>query len=331
MTKKILIVGAGGFLGSHLCEAALARGYETWAGVRHSTSREYLQQKDLRFIELDYENIEQLTRTLSGQAKWDYIIYNLGATKCLNFSDFNRINYEYLRNFLTALKEADRVPEKFLFISSLSVMGPGDEKSYTPFNEAMPALPNTRYGASKLKAEMEIAMSGIPYIIFRPTGIYGPRDRDYLLMLQSIQKGIDFSAGYRAQMLTFIYGPDLAQATLDALEKAPCGQTYLLSEARSYTQKEYRTLAAKALGKHNAIAIAVPLWGLKIVCAVAEKIGIARLKPSTLNRDKYNIMKQRNWKVDTAKAIKEFGFKAPTSLEEGLRNSVKWYRENGYL
>ena len=86
--------------------------------------------------------------------------------------DFSRINYDYLRYFTTALKSADIVPEKFLYMSSLSAIGQGDEKGYTPFDESMIPMPNTRYGASKLKAEMWLEMDGMPYIIFRPTGIY---------------------------------------------------------------------------------------------------------------------------------------------------------------
>ena len=72
--------------------------------------------------------------------------------------------------------------------------------------------------------------TGIPYIIFRCTGIYGPRDHDYFLMFESVKKGFDFSVGFRRQMLTFIYVEDLARAIYDALEKAPTGEVYNISE-----------------------------------------------------------------------------------------------------
>ena len=174
MKKKVLIVGAGGFMGSHFAEAALQRGWEVTAGVRQLTSRKYLRDERLRFAVFDFDNPDTLADTLrqnSPEGGWDYIIYNLGATKALRFEDFNRINYQYLRSFLEALKAVDKVPERFLYMSSLSVLGKGDEKGYAPFTEESPAIPDTRYGASKLKAEMEVIMSGVPYIIFRPTGI----------------------------------------------------------------------------------------------------------------------------------------------------------------
>ena len=321
-------------MGSHLAEEGLRRGHEVWAGVRETTSLKYLQDPRLKLTVFDFGKPESMAATLREampEGKWDYMIYNLGATKCLRFSDFNVINYEYLRSFTEAVKETGLVPEKFLFMSSLSVMGPGDEKGYTPFTPDRPPMPNTRYGASKLKAEMELTMSGIPYIIFRCTGIYGPRDRDYYLMLRSLEKGVEFSAGFRRQMLTFIYGPDLAAAVYDALDKAPAGNTYLISEKRGYTQAEYRKLACEAMGCRHPLPVKAPLWMVRLVSAIAEKIGAAKGKPSTLNRDKYNIMKQRNWLADTSEAEADFGFKAPTSLREGLRESVAWYRKEGWL
>lgn len=332
--KKILVVGAGGFAGGFLVEEGLNRGYEVWAGVRASTSRKYLTDPRIKFLELDFDDYDKLKEALSKapvEGRWDWIVYNLGATKCLSFSDFSKINYEYLRLFTDALNATDKVSGKLLYMSSLSALGPGDETGYTPFTEKMIPHPNTRYGASKLKAEMHLAMSGIPYIIFRATGIYGPRDKDYFLMFEAIKKGVDFSVGYKKQLLSFIYVEDLARAVYDALEKAPVGETYNVAEPRTYTQKEFRDIASKAVGKKHVVGIAMPLWGVKIVSAIAEKWGVARMKPSTLNRDKFNIMKQRNWAVDITKARESFGFSPKVDLREGVEKAVTWYKKEGWL
>ena len=333
--KRVLVVGAGGFVGGFLVDEGLGRGYEVWAGVRDTTSRKYLADKRIRFIEMNFDEPstlkEALRNSLPEGERWDWIVYNLGATKCLNFSDFSKINYEYLRSFTEALKEADMVPEKLLYISSLSAVGPGDEKGYTPFTEKMIPQPNTRYGASKLKAEMQLAMSGVPHIIFRCTGIYGPRDRDYFLMFESIKKGFDFSVGFRKQLLSFIYVEDLARAAYDALEKAPAGETYNVAEPHTYTQKQFREIVSEAIGKKFVLGVRLPLSVVKVVSAVAEKWGVARMKPSTLNRDKYNIMKQRNWSVDVSKAKSAFGFSPRVDLKEGVERSAAWYKEEGWL
>lgn len=336
MSKRVLITGAGGFVGGFIVEESLRRGFETWAAVRRSTSREFLQDDRINFIELDFNNPQTLAQTLNDALpqgeKWDYIIYNLGATKCTNFADFNRINYDYLRLFTDALFETGKVPDKFLYMSSLSALGPGDEKDFTPFNANSIPSPNTKYGASKLKAEMHLAMTPeLPYIIFRATGIYGPHEKDYFMMLKSIKSGFDFSVGMRKQMLSFIYVRDLVEAMFEAIDKAPIGKTYLIAEDRSYTQKEFRKISAGELGKKLVIPMCMPIWAVYIVSVLAEKWGVLRMKPSTLNRDKFNIMKQRNWSVDISEARKDFGFTPKVDLKEGVKRSIRWYKENNWL
>lgn len=333
--KSLLVVGAGGFTGGFICDEALRRGYRVWAGVRESTSRSYLTHPDLQFAVLDYTTPSSLQRTLRQslppEGRWDYIVYNLGATKCLNFSDFNRINHDCLVNFTGALKELDAIPDRLLYMSSLSVMGPGDERGYTPFTEKMPPAPDTRYGTSKLKAEIALQASGIPYIIFRATGIYGPRERDYYLMFKSIRRGFDFSVGLRRQELTFIYVADLARAIFDALQRSAPNRLYLISEPRSYTQKEFRTLAANTLGKRCVVPIKAPLWLLRAICFVSGKIAMLKGRAATLNPDKYRIMRQRNWRVDTTAAREGFGFNPTTTLADGIKRTIGWYRDNGWL
>ena len=108
MDKSILIIGAGGFIGGFIAKAALDRGYRTTVGVRESTSRRYLTDPRLSFAVLDYDDCDAMAEALKAAApesgKWDYIIWNLGATKCANFGDFNRINYLYLRDFVLMLE-----------------------------------------------------------------------------------------------------------------------------------------------------------------------------------------------------------------------------------
>lgn len=331
---RVLIVGAGGFVGGYLVAEALRRGYEVWAGVRSSTSRQRLSDPRVRIIEFDFDEPASLSHTLNKalpDGRWDYVVYNLGATKVKRYADFNRINYEYLKSFTGALHQTAKVPDRLLYISSLSVLGPRGEKSYTPYNETMIPQPNTRYGASKLKAELWLATAGIPYVIFRATGIYGPWDHDYFLMIESIRKGFDFGVGFRKQLLTFIYAGDLARAVFDALPKAPSGEVYHISEPRAYTQREFRKKVMRILGKKIVMPLKLPLWIIGIACAVSEKWGVLRGKPATLNRDKFRILKQRNWNCTPDKARRDFGFEATTDLEQGLEKSIRWYKEAGWL
>lgn len=331
MTKKtLLVVGAGGFIGGFICGEGLRRGFDTYAGVRESTSRRYLGDPALHIVDFDYDSPSDLGRQLREAAPeggWDMIIYNLGATKALNFGDFNRINFEYLRNFTEALERNKLMPEKFLYMSSLSALGEADEKNYTPIDSTTVPHPNTRYGLSKIKSEMYLETHPeIPWIIFRPTGVYGPHEKDYLMMIECIDRHFDFGVGYRKQLLTFIYVDDLVGAMFDALASDKTQhRKYIISEPRAYTQTEFRAIVAKALGRKAVVPIKLPLWAAYVASYVAEKWSHISLKPSTLNRDKFKIMRQRNWNCSVAEAEADFGFHADYPLERGIEETVKAY------
>ena len=330
MDKSILIIGAGGFIGGFIAKAALDRGYRTTVGVRESPSRRYLTDPRLSFAVLDYDDCDAMAEALKAAApesgKWDYIIWNLGATKCANFGDFNRINYLYLRDFVLMLEREGLVPERFLFMSSLSALGAGDEKGYSPITSSTIPNPNTRYGLSKIKAETFLeTRPDFPWIIFRPTGVYGPHERDYLMMIKSIDAHWDFGVGYRKQMLTFIYVDDLVNAMFDALAVGVVHKKYIISEERAYTQSEFRSIVARTLGRRFVIPVKLPLWTAYIASFVAEKWGVARMKASTLNRDKFKIMRQRNWNCDVSDAVRDFGFRTEYPLRRGIEETVKAY------
>lgn len=330
--KRVLIVGAGGFIGGFIAAESLRRGYDTWCGVRASTSRRYLTDTRLKFVELDFDNPDSLAGTLANAlpegGKWDWIVYNLGATKCTDFLDFNRINFGYLRSFLDALADSGMMPGRFLYMSSLSAVGPGDEKNYTPITPDMVPDPDTRYGLSKIKAETLMqGRQDVPWIVFRPTGVYGPHEKDYLMMVKCIDRHFDFGVGFRRQMLTFIYVEDLARAVFDALERAPLHRAYIISEPRAYTQEEFRAIVARALGRRFVIPVRLPLWVAKAVSAVAEKWGRITMKPSTLNSDKYKIMRQRNWSCDISESVRLFGFDPKVDLPTGISRVVSAWRE----
>lgn len=330
--KRLLVIGAGGFIGGFIARQGLERGYDVTVAVRQSTSRRYLTDERLKFLVLDYGDAEAvaeaMNQALPNGERWDYVIHNLGATKCANFRDFDTINYRYLVNIVEALKNTGKALERFLFMSSLSAMGPVDEKTYRPITNADVPHPNTRYGLSKMKAEEYLRYrSELPYIIFRATGVYGPREKDYLMMIKSIDGHIDVGMGYRKQLLTFIYVDDLVGAMFDALASGVSNKTYIISEPRSYTQKQFRSMVADALGGRWVLPLKLPMWVVLAVSTLAEKFAAWRGKASTLNRDKYKIMKQRNWSCDVSEAQADFGFHADYPLERGVRATVDAYLE----
>lgn len=333
---RILITGASGFIGSFLVEKAIDKGFETWAGIRESSSREYLKDSRIHFVDFNFSDKDKLTQQLkdfaSEHGKFDFIVHNAGITKSINVDDFDKVNYQYTRNFIEALQAADVVPQKFLLMSSLSSYGVGDEINYSPIKLTDIPHPNTAYGVSKLKAEQFLqSTTDFPYMILRPTGVYGPREKDYYLMLKTVKSGLDVGAGFKSQHLTFIYVKDLVQAVFLALESPLTNKHYFVADGNVYTDKEYTNLVKEVLKKKHVLNIKVPLWLLKGISVIAEDISKITKKPSTLNRDKFKIMKQRNWECDIAPLISDLGFSPEYNLEKGLQESVEWYQENEWL
>lgn len=336
MGKKILITGAGGFIGGFIVDKALERGFDTFAGVRSSTNREYLKDGQIKFVNLTFKSREKLRGEISAfkaeHGKWDYIVHNLGLTKSPDRHDFDKVNFEYLRNFVEALIDTDCVPEKFIYMSSLSAWGGTSEEGTAPIRPTDSPCPDTAYGRSKLRAEFFLrSCNGFPFVVLRPTGVYGPREKDYFMMMDLIKKGIDFSIGAKRKKLTFIYVKDLVRAIFLAIERGNPGEGYFLTDGNVYSQKDFRKITARLLGKRFVLSVPVPLTLCRFVCERAEDIAKVKGKSSTLNRDKFNILKQQNWSCDISKAEHDLGFFAEYDLEKGVSESIAWYRENGWL
>ena len=341
MNPKILITGASGFIGSFIVEEAIKRGFEVWAAMRKSSSRQFLSDERIHFVELNLASEADLKQQLAGHS-FDYVVHAAGVTKCLDKQDFFRINTEGTQHLVRALQELGIPLKRFVYISSLSIMGAiREEQPYQEIRESDEARPNTAYGKSKLKAEQwlnafnqELTANGqqpLPYVILRPTGVYGPRERDYFMMAKSIKAHTDFAVGFKQQDITFVYVTDVVQAVFLALEKGKTGRCYFLSDGAVYQSSTFSDLIRKELGNPWWIRITAPLWLLRIITFFGEHIGHLTGKVTALNNDKYNIMRQRNWRCDIDPARQELGYQPQVTLEEGVRRSIKWYKDNGWL
>ena len=341
MNPRILITGASGFIGSFIVEEALNRGFETWAAVRKSSSKAFLQDERIHFIELNLSSEAELKQQLK-DIQFDYVVHAAGVTKCLHKEDFFRINTEGTKNLVRALLDLQMPLKRFVYISSLSIMGAiREEQPYKEIRERDKAKPNTAYGKSKLEAEQWLVSLNkelekkneklLPYVILRPTGVYGPRERDYFMMAKSIQSHTDFAVGFKQQDITFVYVTDVVQAVFLAMKKGQTGRCYFLSDGEVYQSSTFSDLIRKELGNPWWIRITAPLWLLRIITFCGEYIGHMTGKVTALNNDKYNIMKQRNWRCDINPARQELDYEPQVKLEEGVRRSIAWYKKNKWL
>lgn len=300
---------------------------QVWAAVRPTSSRRYLRDERIRFIELDLGNDLHLQQQLQNHLEaennqpFDYVIHAAGVTKCRHAEDFFAINAEGTARLAINLlaTKALRPAGRFVFISSLSVMGPVHEHDYAPITEHDLARPNTAYGASKLQAEALLAeIKDLNYIVLRPTGVYGPRERDYAMMADSIRHHIDFAVGYKPQVLTFIYVADLVDAAFLALTHGRTGRKYFLTDGKEYTSRTFSDLIQMRLGIRHVCHIVAPLWVLWVVCRVAAWLARLTGGVSTLNADKYRIMRQRSWRCDIQPARNELGYHPQWPLTRGV-------------
>lgn len=331
--EKILITGASGFIGSFIVEEALRRDMEVWAAVRKSSSRQYLSDPRIHFIELDLSSEQKLVKQLSGHS-FDYVVHAAGVTKCVCRDDFRRINTQGTIHLVNALVASGMPLRKLVYLSSLSIFGPIHEDiPYRDICDLDTPQPNTAYGQSKYEAEqwLDQAQLPFPYIVLRPTGVYGPRERDYFLMAKSIKGHVDFAVGYKPQVITFVYVLDVVQAVFLALERGQSGRKYFLTDGNVYSSKAFSGLIIQELGHPFCLRIKAPLWMLRIGTFCGECFGRLTGRISALNNDKYHILRQRNWKCDIQPTRDELGYDPQWPLAVGVPTTIQWYKDNHWL
>ena len=150
-------------------------------------------------------------------------------------------------------------------------------------------------------------------------------------MAASIKRHVDFAAGFKRQDITFVFVKDIVQAVYKAIERGVCQRAYFLSDGEVYSSRTFSDLIQKEMGNPWMIRFVCPLLLLKIISFVAEKISHITHKPSTLNCDKYKIMKQRNWRCDINPAKTELGYAPEYQLDRGVKEIITWYKKEQWL
>lgn len=333
MKKNILITGASGFIGSFLVEEALKRGYRVFAGVRSSSSREYLLHPEISFVETDIGNRHKLEEMLLQSAEkygsFDYIIHTAGLTKTMDHFAYTRVNFGGTQNLVEALQNTGLVPEKFIYISSLASYGPGGS-DHKPIDPDAPQHPVTAYGRSKLLAEQFLYRhENFPFLIINPTTVYGPRDKDFFFLIQSIRNGVELYIGNRNQLLSFVHVQDLVNAIMTATESDLVQKKLIVSDLLNYTAAEMNGTVKKIL-QQRTLSLVVPAWMADIFAIVSEYAGNVKGTVPIVNRERLKEFKAANWSVD-ASLTAAMGYQPMYSLEDGLRNTIDWYHANGWL
>ncbi|HVA97536.1 MAG TPA: NAD(P)-dependent oxidoreductase [Bacteroidia bacterium] len=332
---NILITGSSGFIGGFLVEEALARGMNVFAAIRASSNKQYLKNSQINFVELDLSSVPNLSYTLTEIVKKfgkiDYIIHNAGLTKASKKQHYFDVNTDFTGNFLNALLKANILPLKFIFMSSLAAYGPGNSTTFEPIkNDDIPA-PISTYGESKLKAEQLIkSQHEIPWIIIRPTAVFGPREKEIFAIFQLINRNIHPWVNNKNQRLTFIYVRDLARVVLDSTLSNHFRKAYFVSDGQEYQSKAFGESVKKCIGK-KTLNIPISENFLKFIAHKLEVIYNISGKTPGLNMEKALELGTTNWKCDIIPLVSDIGFKPAYTLESGIKETVVWYKNEGWL
>lgn len=329
MKKRVLITGGSGFVGYHLIEAAISSGLEVFVAVRSSSPVSHLSGFDIKFVYPDFSSLGGLIALLE-QGRYNYIVHASGITKAKSAEEYNKINAEFSNNLALAAVKAEIPLEKFVFVSSLAAIGPLENLDGV-IQDNTPARPVTLYGSSKMLAEQYLTrIANLPLVIIRPTAVYGPREKDIFILLKSIYKGLEPHIGKFSQKLSFIYVKDLANVIVDSLFSAVTNAAYNVSDGYQYDRYALAEGVKKAMQK-KTFKFHIPVFLVSFLAVVMEKIYSNRDAVPTLNKEKMNELTALNWICSIEHARKDLAFKPAYNLDQGLEETVRWYKQNNWL
>jgi dihydroflavonol-4-reductase len=324
---KALVTGSNGFLGSHLVEELVTRGYEVSCLVRRTSNLRWLKGLSVRLVYGDVTSPESLREAVVGK---DYVYHTAGIVSARSQWAFVRVNFHGTANLLEACWRHNRGVKKFVLVSSQSAGGPS--RKGRPAVEDDPPNPVSRYGQSKLKAEAAARSYGnrFPVTIVRPPAIFGPRDYGMYPFFRMLRKGlVVLVTGER--YASFAYVKDVVAGTILAGEKAEsAGQTYYIAGERAYAWREFAEVAAREMGGRVAM-ISVPPAAVRAVGGFNSLIGAICGKAMMLDWHKAHEILQPYWECDISKARRELGYRPAYSLEQALAETIQWYEKEKWI
>ncbi len=324
---KALVTGGTGFIGSHLVDELLNRGYEVVCIVRGESNLRWLERKYVKIIKGSLFDLEFLKRAVEDV---HYVYHIAGVTKGKNYQDYYRGNVETTKNLLDACLNSKNL-KKFILASSLSAVGPGYDA--IPVDETTPYHPINSYGKSKAEAE-KITLSfadKLPVTIVRPPSVYGPRDTYTFEIFKYLKFGIFPVVFPKEQILSLVYVSDLVDGLILAGEsEKSAGEIYFISGDGFYTAEDIEKAILKVIDR-KVVKLRIPAFVLYSVSFFSEIIFKIQGKASPLNIEKIKDVRQKNWACSIEKAKRELSYVPKVSLEDGMNMTIKWYIENKWL
>jgi nucleoside-diphosphate-sugar epimerase len=322
---KVFVTGGTGFIGSHLVDRLLGEKTDVYALVRDPQKLKWLEGKNIRCLAGDLYSIPSLPKDL------DYVFHVAGLTKSSRLADYYTVNQQGTASLFQSLRSQNITPKRIVNLSTIAAGSPSLEGR--PVTEDTPPNPVTCYGKSKLLGEYEAhsCQDVFSTVSIRVGGVYGPRDKDFLSFFKIIKRGFLPLLGRIPLKLSLIHVQDLVTAMMLAARKdLPSGEVFNVADPDPYSWEDLGKTAAEILGK-KIKTIKIPLslvWAAACFASLGQKI---TGKSSAVNKEKYKEAKQGAWVVDTKKAETLLGFRSQYTLEEGLKETLDWYKEQNWM
>ncbi|RLI78455.1 hypothetical protein DRP07_11040 [Archaeoglobales archaeon] len=323
--KKVLVTGATGFTGSHLVRRLLKEGYAVRAFIRKRSSK---LPSGIEIVMGDLRDKDSIVKAVKGID----IIFHVAA----QFQDYRakdkvywEVNVEGTKYLLEEALKNDI--ERFIHCSTVGVLGDVKE---IPANEDTPPNPGDIYQITKYEAE-KLALEyykkhGLPVVVIRPAGIYGPGDMRLLKLFKLISenKFVMFGNGDKLYHLTYI--DDLINGfILCATKKGIEGEIFIIAGEEPITVKELVKQISETLGVPYPRR-RFPLFPVFVASILCEKIcKLFGVSPPLFPRRLDFFRKNRAFSIEKAKKV--LGYEPQIDLKTGLKRTIEWYKMNGYL
>jgi len=324
---QIAITGASGHIGANLCRALTAKGHQIRALINHSfKSLDGVPVEKIHGNILDKKSLESLV----GGAD---IVVHLAATISIrgtNERDLLSININGTKNILETIK---KLPVKrFIHFSSIHalVQEPFDQvlDETRPLALKDPILYN-RTKAWSEQMVLDAIKEGIDGLIINPTSVIGPFDFKPSLMGKAIiQICQDKFPGLVAGGYNWVDVRDIADGTLQAIEKGRTGERYLLSGKWLSLPDLVLQISQNWPVRHDHVIL--PYWLAELGVPFLRLYAALRRTDPLYTHESLDIVKHSHHMISSEKAAKEFGYQ-PRPIETTVRDTVEWFKTNNYL
>jgi len=331
----ILLTGGSGFIGQRLAHKLKELGHQVTALVRRTSVRKELERAGARFAVGDLTTGEGLPQALEGV---DAVIHLAGVTKARQPEEYFRGNAEGTRRLVEAMARREN-PPRLVHVSSLAAAGPSAVGR--PRREDESPAPVSNYGKSKLGAEEAVReyADRIPALIVRPPLVYGPGDKEFIPSLFPMARlGLYLKSGFGTKEYSAIHVDDLCDALISATQKGrtlsptdPSAGVYQVSDGALHSWEHVCTALSKAMGKAPLAVLPVPQV-MSYAAGLASQVQAAvRGTVPMVSLDKAREMREEAWTCAIERARSELEFAPKFPLEQGLQQTVAWYRQEGQL